>query len=468
MVNCKEVKVEQGEEKLPDTVIMLKSEQQNKPPKVKSPFIKGLFWGSAFSLTAIISALLGATAALYTPLSKVVNDLSKIEFNGVRSDNSGGIGDYKWVSRYSVGRPVNILVLGIDELANVSAGSPDLFKSRSDTILLLRFDPQEPSLKMLSIPRDTRVENQGLTIPKINQANADGGPTLAAKVISSTFNDIPIHRYLRVTTGGFRELVDLLGGIEIYVPQRMLYQDLTQNLNIDLQPGWQTLDGAGAEQFARFRGDQKGDIGRVQRQQMVLKALKERLKNPLILAKLPEAIRIMQQYIDTNLTPEEIFALVSFSLNIDKDNLNLILLPGRFSYPQEYELSYWIMDNNVKDNILKTYFNQNPSSVNFPEINNTPVTDLRIALENTTKINGLATSVFNHLGKQNFTNCYFLNDSELNLEKTQIIVQKGNLEAAKIIQQRLGIGEIDVSSTGDLDSDLTIKVGQDWSETMDN
>lgn len=464
--------MEQEEDKLPDTVVMnseiTEKQEETKSSQVRSPFIKGLFWGSAFSLTAIISAILGATVALYTPISTTLNDLSKTGFFWGKSDNSQKVEQYNWVSKYTVGQPVNILVMGIDRVADAPPNSEQNFNGHSDTILLLRFDPEDKSLKMLSIPRDTRVTNQGLTVPKINQANVDGGPTLAAKVISHTLNDIPIHRYIRVTNGGFRELVDLLGGIEIYVPQRMLYEDMTQNLKIDLQPGWQTLNGEQSEQFARFRGDNKGDVGRVQRQQMVLKALKERLKNPLILSKLPQAIRIMHQYIDTNLTPEEIFALVSFSLNTDKNKLNMILLPGRFSYPNEYQLSYWIMDEDAKDNILKTYFDQIPSVVNFSQINNTPVTSLRIAIENTTNINGLATSVFNHLGTQNFSNCYFLNDSELELETTKIIVQKGNIEAAKMLQEILGLGEIDVSATGDLDSDITIKVGKDWSEIMNS
>ena len=91
---------------------------------------------------------------------------------------------------------------------------------------------------------------------------------------------------------------------------------------IDLEPGWQTLNGDQAEQFARFRKDNYGDIGRVQRQQMLLKALRQRLLSPKVLPRLPQIIRVMQQYIDTNLSLEEMLALVGFGLDLDKDDFS--------------------------------------------------------------------------------------------------------------------------------------------------
>jgi anionic cell wall polymer biosynthesis LytR-Cps2A-Psr (LCP) family protein len=132
---------------------------------------------------------------------------------------------------------------------------------------------------------------------------------------------VPIDRYVRVGTGAFEELVDLVGGVQIYVPKRMVYTDHSQGLYIDLQAGWQTLNGDQAEQFARFRGDAQGDIGRVQRQQMLLKALRERFTSPRIIPRLPQIIRVMLRYVDTNLSLEEVLALATFSLELDSDSL---------------------------------------------------------------------------------------------------------------------------------------------------
>jgi polyisoprenyl-teichoic acid--peptidoglycan teichoic acid transferase len=83
------------------------------------------------------------------------------------------------------------------------------------------------------------------------------------------------------------------------VPERMEYEDQTQQLKIDLYPGQQVLNGEQAEQFARFRNDENGDIGRVQRQQQVIRALREKLTDPRLIPRIPQAIQIFQDYIDT-------------------------------------------------------------------------------------------------------------------------------------------------------------------------
>lgn len=207
---------------------------------------------------------------------------------------------------YSFNRPINVLVMGLDQ--SETGEQAEKFDTRSDTLLLLRFDPLEGTTSLLSIPRDTQVAIPGYGTTKINAANVFGGPALAADVVSRTLNDVPIDRYLRIDTTAFKELVDLVGGVEVYVPKPMRYTDNTQKLYIDLPAGRQTLNGDQAEQFARFRYDELGDIGRVQRQQMLLRALREKLANPLILTKAPDLVKVLQKYVDTNLSFEELMA----------------------------------------------------------------------------------------------------------------------------------------------------------------
>ena len=238
------------------------------------PLLRWLLWGSAFVLTATISATLGAALALFTPLSPFITPLT--QGFGAKGDLWGQGFPYK------IARPVNILVMGIDRVPEATKNSAAVFAGRSDTMLLLRLDPSDNSVRMLSIPRDTQVNIPGVGLAKINDANVEGGAALAARVVSRSLNDVPIDRYVRVTTEAFRELVDLVGGIEVFVPYPMKYNDVTQNLNIDLEQGWQTLNGEQAEQFARFRKDKSGDIGRVQRQQALLKALRQRLMTPTV------------------------------------------------------------------------------------------------------------------------------------------------------------------------------------------
>ncbi|MGB5961213.1 MAG: LCP family protein [Coleofasciculaceae cyanobacterium] len=424
----------------------------NRSKSPKRHYMRWFFWSAAFVLTATISASLGATLALLTPLSPF---LAPIQGLGAKNNLwSRGF-------QYKIARPINILVMGIDRVPNAPKNSREVFAGRSDTMLLLRLDPRDNTVKMLSIPRDTQVEVPGVGVDKINDANVEGGPAMAARVVSRTLNDVPIDRYVRVTTEAFRELVDIVGGIDVYVPYPMQYVDNTQNLNIDLAQGWQTLNGDQAEQFARFRKDQFGDIGRVQRQQTLLKALRQRISNPTVLPRLAQAVRVMQQYIDTNLSLEEMLALVGFGLKIEPENFKMVLLPGRFSTPNESVASYWIMDSAGKDRIIREYFQLN-STLTSLEVENDSATQVRIAIQNSTQNPELAYRMVEYLAEKNFHNVYVISDWPDRLRQTQIIDQQGDQKAAGILKKILGVGKVEASSTGDLDSDVTIRLGEDW------
>jgi LCP family protein required for cell wall assembly len=426
------------------------------PTPHRSPVKKWLFRGFVLGLSATVSAVVGAVLVLMTPLPSAVAP------EGSRQPLS--LSDlWRQGFRYQITRPVNILVMGIDLPMNLPDGkdSSDVFAGRSDTMLLVHVDPQSDAVSVLSIPRDTRVEIPDLGVEKINYANVAGGPKLSAQVVSRTLNGITIDRYVRVSTGAFRELVDLMGGIEVYVPERMQYTDNTQKLNIDLQPGQQHLNGQQAEQFARFRHDNYGDIGRVQRQQQVIRALREKVSDPAMITKLPQAIELFKKYIDTNLSMEEMLALADMGLDLNKDSFRMVMLPGRFSTPAESVASYWIMDPAAKDQIMQEYFDV--SSV-ASVIQHHDRKDLQVAVQNASGNPQLGSQVATFLQSQGFSNVYVIDDSGEAQAQTQIIAQRGDLESAKMVETVLGLGEVVPASTGDIQSDLTIRVGSDWAQ----
>lgn len=419
------------------------------PPLPRKPSLaRSLFWALMFVISASASATVGTTLALIAPLPGTV----------APEQGRKLLGDL-WSSgfQYRVARPVNILVMGIDRVLEAPAGSEEIFAGRSDTMLLIRVDPMDNSVNLLSIPRDTQVEIPGIGVTKINQANASGGPLLARETVSQTLNGVTIDRYVRVSTDAFRELVDTLGGIEVYVPEPMEYTDNTQKLKINLKPGWQTLDGDKAEQFARFRHDSNGDIGRVQRQQALIKALRSKLANPMVLPRIPSLIGLMQKYIDTNLTIEEMLALVNFGLRLEKDDFKQVLLPGRFSAPDEFRASYWVMDPQGRDRVMQEYFKLSSSFASEPLS-----ADLKIAVQNASSDPQAAEKFAQHLATLGYNNVYLVQDWEDKEASTQIIVQKGDLNRAKGLQSSLGFGRVEATSTGDLASDLTVRVGNDW------
>ncbi len=239
-------------------------------------------------------------------------------------------------------RPYHVLVLGIDRVPGASPDSPQRFEGRADAMVLLRVDPHTKTMTLLSIPRDTQVELPGQGIGKINAANVYGGATLARAVVTATLGGVPIDRVVRLSGNTLVELVDAVGGVEVNVPKRLRYVDRTQNLDIDLQPGIQVLNGTQAEGFARFRYDERGDIGRIARQQMLLAALQQKLDSPWVLSQLPAILHALQRNLDTDLTFDESLAIVAFAATVPRDRIAMLALPG---YPaNEYGASYWIAD----------------------------------------------------------------------------------------------------------------------------
>lgn len=422
----------------------------------KRRFLRRIGWGLSLTVTSLVSATLGLVTVLLLPLpaSLFPNDRGPESIDEI----------LKYGFQYRVARPVNVLIMGIDRVPSAELGSSTMFEGRTDTMILLRVNPTKDSVSVLSIPRDTKVDlpTSGITT-KINDANVRGGSQLAAKTVSSILKGVPVDRYVRISTDAFRELVDLLGGVYIYVPTKMSYTDNTQKLKINLEPGWQTLNGDQAEQFARFRQDGLGDIGRVQRQQVLLKALRERMTNPMVVPRLPALIASMQKYVDTNLTLEEMLALVSAGgRRISQGDFKLVLLPGRFSQPSEYVASYWIMDEVGRDRVLKQYFDLDSTET---EANLAPkLQNLKIAVQNASSQPNAAGQLRAQLQKLGFANVFVTSDWSDQQNGTEIIVQQGDLDSAKQLQETLGFGSIEPTSVGDLESDLTIRIGDDWAK----
>ena len=428
-------------------------ESRNKPKLFL--YIFGLFF---LVFTAAISAAIGAITALLAPVEPpvITRVLDATGFNYTSSNRSG----------YRLSRPVNILILGIDGVPEAAANSPKIFEGRSDTILLLHLDPRDKSISLLSVPRDTQVEVPGIPFSKISEANARGGAALAARLVSRMLNNTKIERYVRVSSNAFRELVDLLGGVEVFVPRAMSYTDSAQKLKINLAQGWQTLNGEQAEQFARFRNDGLGDIGRIQRQQSLIQDIRNRLASPSVFVRLPQIVRLMQKYVDTNLNYEEILTLANFGLQLERDTFKMVMLPGSSSSKQGDLRSYWILDAVAVDRIITQYLNlgvpdlaqgrlRNPSESVLPK-------NLKIAVQNASSTPTTAKTVAEFLRKKGFFNVSVVQDSPQKERQSQIIVQQGDLEAANLLQKALGDGKIEASSTGEINSDLTLRVGEDW------
>ncbi|WP_322744747.1 LCP family protein [[Phormidium] sp. LEGE 05292] len=431
--------------------------------------LRWLWLGFSLTGVAMLSATAGALLAVSLSTTPLMQSRLSPEEAAVFSQGNISTTNLKLPE---LTRPVNILVMGIKVLPSDLGEKPDpslggyepvlnSFEGLSDTMLLLRFNPQTKKLIVLSIPRDTRTFVEGAGVTKINAANVYGGPALSAKTVSSLLGDVRIDRYVRINVQGVEKLIDALGGVTIHIPYDMKYTDNTQHLYIDFKAGKQHLDGAQTQNLLRFRHDKLGDIGRVQRQQMVMRALMEQALNPVTLARLPEILRVIQSHIDTNLSVEELVALVGFGVKMNRSDAQMLLVPGQFSNEGEYEASYWLPNRRGISQLVSQYLNSSDES-EPKERRKTDLTNVKIAIKDSTGDSESVNALVRKLRRAGYRNVQVTEPWSETLSETRILAQKGDSEAAEAVSQALGTGEVRVESTGSLNSDITIFVGKDW------
>lgn len=204
-----------------------------------------------------------------------------------------------WASRNPFGerKAIQLLVLGVDQGVDGPA--------RSDTMLLARatFQPKF-EMRLVSVPRDTRVQIPGRGRHKVNAAMAYGGPDLARRTLTENFG-VKVDRTVVLTSQAVARLIDAAGGITVEIPRPMRYTDHAQDLVIDLPQGKQQLNGKQAVQYLRWRSDGQGDLGRIGRQREFLKQLTAQALQPGSLPRWPGLLQTAHKEVKTDLTLRE-------------------------------------------------------------------------------------------------------------------------------------------------------------------
>ncbi|MED4023453.1 LytR family transcriptional regulator [Priestia aryabhattai] len=185
--------------------------------------------------------------------------------------------------------PISILLLGVDQRSGD--------RGRSDSLILMTVNPKEQSMKMVSIPRDTRTEIVGKgTTDKINHAYAFGGVDMAVNTVEK-FLDVPVDYYVQVNMESFKDIVDAVGGVTV-----------NNDLNFDydgysFKKGNLTLDGKEALAYSRMRKqDPRGDFGRQMRQRQIIEGVIEEGASVQSLANYGTILDTIGTNVRTNLT----------------------------------------------------------------------------------------------------------------------------------------------------------------------
>ncbi len=352
-----------------------------------------------------------------------------------------------------------VLLLGTDLVYDKKSHRVISNEGHTDTIILINISPFTGKTNLLSIPRDTLVEVPGYGYQKINSAHYLGGEKLIKETVSK-FLGAPIDHYAILNPRGLIKLIDLLGGIRVYVEKDMYYVDNWGNLYINLKKGWQTLSGEDAHGYIRFRSDPLGDISRVQRQQTFLRTLFSKFKNPLMLVRMPWVIGIAKENVKTDLSFREIIEVGNFVRSLGKNDIRMIMLPGHFT--EEAKACFWMPDRASISELVNKYFPKSKEQGSGIEY----IPSFYVSIINNSNDPNLPKYIIKKLVKEKFIITNVISVVRDDYSKTKIIAQKGDEDSAKKLGEILGINDVSVSSTGDVLSDFTIILCKDYKERV--
>jgi LCP family protein required for cell wall assembly len=222
---------------------------------------------------------------------------------------------------------INVLLLGID-YNYTDQGVLYTKGARSDTMMVVSLSKTGAFLNAVSVPRDTYILiSEKLGMEKINAAYSYGGVKQAMETVSQ-FLGVPIHHYVIIKVYGAKKIFEALGGLPIDAEKSMDYDDNWAHFHVHIKKGPQVLNAEQAIGYSRFRMDGEGDRGRMRRQQQVIRAVINRLKDPSVVMRLPQLARAVKDTMETDLQALELLDLARIYRHFDHDKMRSAQLVG--------------------------------------------------------------------------------------------------------------------------------------------
>lgn len=358
----------------------------------------------------------------------------------------------------SYNQPVNILLLGMD------IGDPNqednMEIKRTDTIMLVNYNPKTDKITTVSVPRDTLITNNGSSV-KINSAFAIGGYSKIKSEVESLLN-VNINYIVKVDYNAFVDIIDAIGGVKMEIDRNMIYDDEGQNLHINFKAGETVkLDGQKAQEFFRWRknndgsGFANGDLDRIQNQQKFISKVIDKCKNSLIIFRVPKIMSAVGNNVETNMSPFSIIKYALKFMTVSKDDISMMTVAG---IPKTINgQSFLVFDKNSNKDMLAML---SSSKVSEDLESSVSRDNIKIKILNATKINGLAAELKTSMNNQGYTK---IDTGNTNLSDKTIILTN-NKSMLKTIQKDLDIrnnGKKE-DKEGYQDYDVVIILGKDF------
>ncbi len=250
---------------------------------------------------------------------------------------------------------VNVLLIGAD----YSEEREDWHRYNSDVMIVLAMNFKQNKADLISVPRDTYAKIYKTSGHyKLNSSMYFGGgydkngPEYVMRSVEGVLgNKVAINSYIGVDMPALKELVDALGGVDYKVDVR-----ITLNGRV-VEPGMQHLDGQQVVDYCRARKGIDNDLGRVDRQKNILFALFKKMRDTKSLASLPDILKAMEGKVRTNLSFQQICAMVVFGSKLSDDKIKLHTLPGDFHLI--FNSKFVVLDQKAKVRMVKEIFGVN-------------------------------------------------------------------------------------------------------------
>jgi LCP family protein required for cell wall assembly len=201
------------------------------------------------------------------------------------------------LARTDPGKPQTLMVIGSDKRVNSSDPLADS-SARSDTVILVRLDPDKEATALMSLPRDLKVRIPGHGTDKLNAAFEKGGPKLTLRTVKE-LTGLRINHVINTDFRGFRDAVNAIGCVYADIDRRYFNAD-TSFAAINIPAGYQRLCGDRALEYARYR-QEDNDLVRGARQQEFLRQAKGQIGNGQLISDRKKLVRIFGKYTSSDI-----------------------------------------------------------------------------------------------------------------------------------------------------------------------
>lgn len=372
---------------------------------------------------------------------------------------------------------VSILIMGLDYRDWASGEGPP----RTDTMMVLTIDPINRTAGMLSVPRDLWVNIPGFEYGRINTAYQlgeayqipGGGPQLATDTVAHLLG-VPIDYYAQVDFGAFVRFIDEIGGIKIYIPQKITVDPLGEDNTEKLKKGIHKLSGDLTLAYARARKTEGGDFDRANRQQRVVLAIRQQILSydmlPTLVSKAPVLYNELASGIRTNLSMDQGIRLAWLASQISSEEIKRgVIGADQVTFAKSPDGAQDVLKprtekiRELRDEIFTESGPTSPLAADMDQAELVQSEGARVTVLNGSYTSGLAALTTEYLQSQGI-NVVETGNAEKYATYTEITFHTGKPYTVKYLVDLMQISEFRIRHFFDPahSADIVIVLGDDW------